>query len=224
MRAAAEIMIEIASSGLTPAQLALVMELSATVAAEARPVVDEAAERRRERDREYQAGRRRQMSADVGRVGDGPFLDKKVSRTLQKTNPIQVPPIIPQILEVWNTMAARYGLPLVEKITGKRLKALKARIAEHGEDAVLRAISSVPQSPHWLGENGWLGNFDSLLRPDNFQRMLEGAYAGKVAKPAPVQRTAEQWEEQAGFYDRIGMNDNAEECRRKAAALKERAA
>jgi hypothetical protein len=60
-------MADLASSGLTAEQLALVMELSATVAAEARPVEDKAALRRRAKDRAYQAERRRQnrqISAD----------------------------------------------------------------------------------------------------------------------------------------------------------------
>lgn len=71
MRAAREIMAELAGTGMTPDQIALVMELSAAVSAEARPVVDEAAARRRERDKEYQAQKRAErrqslpISADV---------------------------------------------------------------------------------------------------------------------------------------------------------------
>jgi hypothetical protein len=220
MRSAAEIMVEIASAGLTPAQLALVMELSATVAAEARPVVDEAAERRRERDREYQAERRRQMSADVGRVGDDPSLDKKVSRTLPKIKPIPSPPIIPQIMEAWNALAKRHGLPQVERIAGKREKALRARIAEHGFDAVLRAIANVEGSPHWLGANGWLGNLDSLLRPDNFQRMLENTYAGKAAnanRSVDPEQVRKNKLALAEIYDRQGRSDEAERLRKEAA-------
>lgn len=71
MRASREIMGDLALSGMTPEQIALVMELTAAVSAEARPIVDEAAQRRRERDKEYQAEKRaarrqnRQISADV---------------------------------------------------------------------------------------------------------------------------------------------------------------
>lgn len=179
------------------------------------------AEARRARDAERQRRHRESRDVTVTACDNAdPFLDKKVSRTLQKIKPYQISPFIPQTEGDWNSMAARYGLPQIQGITGKRLKALKARIAEHGEDAVRRAISNVAESPHWLGENGWLGNFDSLLRPENFQRMLEGAYAGKAAKPAPVERTAEQWEEMAEGYERIDMNDNAEDCRRRAADLR----
>jgi hypothetical protein len=50
MRPAQEIMAQLAGSNLTTEQLALVMELSAAVATEARPVEDRAAARRRKRD------------------------------------------------------------------------------------------------------------------------------------------------------------------------------
>jgi hypothetical protein len=221
MRSAAEIMVEIASAGLTPSQIALVMELSATVAAESRPIVDEAAERRRERDREYQAEKRRQKSADVGRVGRDPFLDKKPPHTPSKIKPIQVPPFIPPIMEAWNGMAVRHKLTQIQGITGKRRKVVAARVAEHGPDGVLKAISAVPKSDHWLGANGWKGNFDSLMRPEHCQRMIELADQAGQCQPS---RTAEEWEDQAAFYERVGMNDNAEECRRKAAALRKLAA
>lgn len=52
MREARSVMAELAASGLTPDQLALVMELTVSVTAEARPMVDEGAQRRREKDRE----------------------------------------------------------------------------------------------------------------------------------------------------------------------------
>ena len=58
MRESRAIMADLAMTGLTPEQIALVMELSAAVSAEARPVADDAAERRRERDRRYQAQKR----------------------------------------------------------------------------------------------------------------------------------------------------------------------
>jgi len=77
MRPAREIMGDLAATGMTPDQIALVMELSAAVSAEARPVADEAANRRRERDKEYQAQKRnerRQISADSDDTADAaPF-------------------------------------------------------------------------------------------------------------------------------------------------------
>lgn len=53
MREARAIMGDLATSGLSPQQQALLMELTAALAAEARPVVDQAAENKRAYDREY---------------------------------------------------------------------------------------------------------------------------------------------------------------------------
>lgn len=58
MRPAQAVMADLASSGLSAEQLALVMELSAAVATEARPVADKAAENKREYDRQYRRERR----------------------------------------------------------------------------------------------------------------------------------------------------------------------
>lgn len=52
MREAREIMADISAAGLTPDQLALVLELAAVLPIEARPMKDEGAERRRQKDRE----------------------------------------------------------------------------------------------------------------------------------------------------------------------------
>lgn len=54
MRASRDIMVDLAASGLTMAQQALIMELASTLSAEARPVVDKAAENKRAYDRERQ--------------------------------------------------------------------------------------------------------------------------------------------------------------------------
>lgn len=123
-------------------------------------------------------------------------------------------------------MAAKHGLPQIEGITGNRLKHLRRRYQEHGEEAISKAIANVPLSPHWLGENGWLGNFDSLLRPDNFQRMREGTYCAKVEAPKitdPAQIAANK-RGVAEIYDKMGRTTEADELRREAASLEQRAA
>jgi hypothetical protein len=210
---ASALVAQLAAAGTDPELLARVAE--ALFAGE---LGMKAIEERRRHERERKA-RSRDVTGQ-GVTDADPSLDKKRPHTPSKTKPNQVPPIIPQTLEAWNGMAARYGLPQVEKITGKRLKALMARIDEHGFDAVLRAISNVPGSPHWLGGNGWLGNLDSLLRPDNFQRMIEGAYAGKANKPTAIADPDQVRRNRlalAELYEKQGRESEAEELRRQAA-------
>jgi hypothetical protein len=59
MRDAQSVMADLASSGLTPTQIALVIELSAAVAAEASPAIDKAANNKRAYDREYRRTHRK---------------------------------------------------------------------------------------------------------------------------------------------------------------------
>jgi hypothetical protein len=103
----------------------------------------------------------------------------------------------------WNEMAGKHGLPHIDCIKGKRLKALNARRAEHGDDEVSKTIAAVPGSPHWLGENGWLGNFDSLMRPDNFQRMKEGAYSASKNGKASARYVSASGYEYRGSLEQI---------------------
>jgi hypothetical protein len=92
-------MADLASSGLTAEQMALMMELSAALAVEARPCGDETAERRRARDREYQAAKReqeknrRQMSADSAEESNSPspvFPPNPLSTPTRNNNPARV--------------------------------------------------------------------------------------------------------------------------------------
>jgi hypothetical protein len=83
MRPAQEIMAQLAGSNLTPEQLALVMELSAAVATEARPIVDSAAQNKRSYDREYQRERRKNRTKSHD-TNDNRFPPK------EKSNPHSV--------------------------------------------------------------------------------------------------------------------------------------
>lgn len=83
MREAREVMTELAATGLSPAQMALIMELSACVAADARPSTDQAAERRRAKDRDRKRRGNPQNSAES--------TDERVS----PTPPSEITPIPP---------------------------------------------------------------------------------------------------------------------------------
>lgn len=99
MRESRAIMADLAMTGLTPEQIALVMELSAAVSAEARPVADDAADRRRERDRRYQAQKRaehRQMSADSADIQTDPSLSRPLSPQTPHTPTHTHPDITPR--------------------------------------------------------------------------------------------------------------------------------
>lgn len=97
MREVRAVMSELAASGLSPDQLALVMELAAVVAAEARPVQDDQAQRRREKDAERHRVRRHlRKSADSAdtRVSPTPPSEKTPFPPLKGgTSPVETQPI-----------------------------------------------------------------------------------------------------------------------------------
>ena len=79
-----------------------------------------------------------------------------------------------KFVEKWNSL----GLNKVLSIKNNRLKSLKARIEEFGEDKILEAMDNITQSSFLMRENdrGWKIDIDWLLKPNNFPKVLEGNY------------------------------------------------
>ena len=66
------------------------------------------------------------------------------------------------------------------------MKLLCALVNDYGLDAVLATIARVRNSDFLCGqgENGWTANFDWLIKPDNFLKVMEGQYNGKPRNTA----------------------------------------
>lgn len=69
-------------------------------------------------------------------------------------------------------------LSQVTQITDKRKAAIRARIANHGKEAIVKVFNLVLNSPFLLGENNrnWRADFDWIFKPTNFVKILEGNY------------------------------------------------
>jgi len=82
------------------------------------------------------------------------------------------------VVEVWNDLAARHGLPAVKKITPERRKKLRTFLRRHTIDDITEAIAAIPRSPFLLGQNdrGWQASFDWFLEPRNLTKLTEGTY------------------------------------------------
>lgn len=82
------------------------------------------------------------------------------------------------VVEAWNAMAARHGLAKVAKLTEARRKKLNARIAQHPIEDFTAAIAAIERSPFCLGNSreGWRADFDFLLQPSSFVKLIEGSY------------------------------------------------
>ena len=89
------------------------------------------------------------------------------------------------VMEQWNQL----GVTNITKISAgsQRAKMLTARVNEHGEESVLKAIDNIKHSTFLHGKNdkGWTITFDWFIKPTNFVKVLEGNYADKT--PAKVE-------------------------------------
>lgn len=72
-------------------------------------------------------------------------------------------------------------LQTIKSIDEKRKKAIKARVAQYGKDAVMQVFQNVLHSEFLLGNNdrNWRADFDWIFKPANFTKILEGNYNGK---------------------------------------------
>lgn len=83
-----------------------------------------------------------------------------------------------QVVEAFNAMAARAGLSKMIKFTTERRRKLQARLRDSTIDEFTEAICAIERSSFCRGENdrGWRADFDFLLQPKSFARLIEGAY------------------------------------------------
>lgn len=83
-------------------------------------------------------------------------------------------------IQKWNSL----GLNKIISIKNSRLKHLKARIEEYSIDEVIETIEKVNESSFLKGNNdrNWIADFDWLLNPNNFIKVMEDKYKDKAIK------------------------------------------
>lgn len=84
-----------------------------------------------------------------------------------------------KIILIFNSVCKK--LPAVQKLTPQRKAAIKNRISESGLSGLGDAFQKVAQSRFLNGENdrGWTADFDWILKPANFIKIIEGKYKNK---------------------------------------------
>ena len=84
-----------------------------------------------------------------------------------------------EAMNIWNSVAERNGLAQAQRLTDKRKKQLKARLADCGGMAGWKAAcEKVGASAFLLGENprSWRADLDFVLQPTSFTKLMEGSY------------------------------------------------
>jgi hypothetical protein len=92
--------------------------------------------------------------------------------------PTEKPLTAEEIVEAWNDRMVPQGFPPVKKLTDTRRKQIRARIRENTIDEWQAAMAALERSEFCRGNgpSGWRADFDFLLQPKSFTKLLEGAY------------------------------------------------
>lgn len=123
--------------------------------------------------------------------------DKELDKELDKEKEEDIKKMLSLIVEKWNSL----NLTQIKSIktNSPRFKSAKARISENGIEEVLKAIESINHSDFLKGVNDkqWQITFDWLMKPTNFDKVIEGNYLNKGAsKNASGERNNQktEWE------------------------------
>ncbi|WP_144061994.1 hypothetical protein [Sphingomonas sp. MM-1] len=113
-----------------------------------------------------------------------PHPPKNIS--LREENPVPLKgdlplfgsPEIDRVVSDWNAMAGRTGLKSIRTVTAERRGRILARLREHGPDSFTEAIAAIERSRFCRGQNDrrWRADFDFLLQPRSFVKLIEGSY------------------------------------------------
>lgn len=82
-----------------------------------------------------------------------------------------------QIVDAYNQNCG--SLPKATKLTEKRKRAIRTCIAQgFTVDEICEAFRKAASTPFLIGENDrfWRASFDFIIKPDNLQKIIEGAY------------------------------------------------
>jgi hypothetical protein len=198
MSSIASLIADMVREGVDPELIGRAAELLA----KREPVVihDEAADRRRERDRARKAEAKAKQDAETipqnsaesaefhGMAGE-PLPPCPPAPSPETPNPTPLNPPAPWDMSApdpvsdafgeWNQLAADLGLARAQKLTSARRGKLKSRLRDAGGiDGWRHALDRIRGSPFLRGENRdhWRADLDFVLQEKSFTKLMEGAY------------------------------------------------
>lgn len=122
------------------------------------------------------------------KVKDSIVKDSKVKESVDTSVSMLEgePPTVHQIdyqaiINFFNTQTQGAFGQVMYPISEKRKSSIRARIKEHGKDKFALMIKKASASSFLKGDGskGFVANFDWMIRPSNFQKILEGNYDNK---------------------------------------------
>ena len=113
-----------------------------------------------------------------------------------------------KLADYWNEKMAGKQIPPIRQVTKKRKTAISARISEYGKEAIRKVIDKAADSKFLNGSNNraWVADFDWVMRPNNFPKVLEGNYDNRQPSSAPAGR-AERANDAAGIIAKLAAQE-----------------
>jgi predicted phage replisome organizer len=147
----------------------------------------DAYEKRKERDRIYQAERRaaQRALAEVNKSADSSSntssdiapLDKDIEEEKELDNK-KDSITCQQIVDLYHSICTSF--PSVRSLSDARKKAIKARLKKYTLDDFRQVFENAEASSFLKGaDGGWKASFDWLIKEANMLKVLEGNYADK---------------------------------------------
>ena len=120
---------------------------------------------------------------DKPSVVNGHHTKDRDSTNTRKIQTTEEDPSIEKALSEYHLIAEQAGLAKTRGLSKTRLSHLRSRLKQHGLDAWLAAVRSIPDSPFLRGENNrnWKLDFDWLTNETNFLKLIEGRYHDGVS-------------------------------------------
>lgn len=121
---------------------------------------------------------------DNDNVNDNDSTKRIVSddtiRESESLSPVTPPTDINELCKFFNSEMKNAGalIPTIRTISGRRKTYTLARIREHGKEAFAQMVRTAATSDFLNGRNskGWTANYDWLVYPSNFVKVIEGNY------------------------------------------------
>lgn len=151
-------------------------------------------ERKKERDRIYQAERRAKQKEIADKSSDKSFdvaiseEDIEEEREEDKDKEIYTSDSAQDILDLYRLHCP--SLPDVRILNDKRRKHIKALLKAFTIEEITEGFKKAEASDFCKGKTGWKADFEFLINQNNMAKVLEGKYDNRDHKPESI---ADRW-------------------------------
>ena len=130
--------------------------------------------------------------------------DKEGDIRRKKEKDITAEPVksadVQRIIDSWNSL----GLNKVKAINPdtSRYAMLRKRLKDYGVDTVVEGVDKIRNSSFLQGHNnkGWTVTFDWFIKPDNFQKVIDGNYDDRKAASQNTKAGTERMDDLDGIF------------------------